>query len=141
MLIFLSFYLNSNSALISPPLSTVLGNIGVKTKMFCDYFNKLTKVLPVFLKLRVYLRIVFSDKKWDCLIKGVSLSNILKYISVSKDNILKSGIVFGSLNKLNLSIVDLFLLGFFYFFFLSKKVINMCLGVIYSMGIFFFKSK
>jgi ribosomal protein L11 len=46
---YLSFYLKAKSATISPPLSSVLGNIGVNTGNFAKEFNNLTDSLQPYM--------------------------------------------------------------------------------------------
>ena len=50
---FLIFYLKANSATVSPPLSSVLGNLGLNTSNFCKEFNKLTEELSNYFLLKI----------------------------------------------------------------------------------------
>jgi len=47
----------SNKALPTPPLGTILGNIGVATTSFCDGFNTYTKNLPNYFLVQVKIDI------------------------------------------------------------------------------------
>lgn len=58
----LSFYLKTQGASVAPPLSTVLGNLGLNTKKFCDEFNTMTKDLPEFMLIKVYLSVEISNR-------------------------------------------------------------------------------
>ena len=50
-------YIMSHSAEASPPLGTILGNIGVNTVKFCTEFNKLTINIPSYLLLKVKINL------------------------------------------------------------------------------------
>lgn len=50
-------YVQSQNADPSPPLGTVLGNLGVNTVNFCNSFNVYTNKLPVYFLLKVYISI------------------------------------------------------------------------------------
>lgn len=50
-------YIRASSADPSPPLGTVLGNIGVNTVSFCTSFNIYTQTLPNYFVLAVSIKI------------------------------------------------------------------------------------
>jgi large subunit ribosomal protein L11 len=52
-----NLFIQSQSADPSPPLGTVLGNLGVNTVMFCTSFNLFTKTLPTYFLLKVIIYI------------------------------------------------------------------------------------
>lgn len=54
-------FIHAQSADPSPPLGTVLGNLGVTTSNFCTSFNLFTKQLPVYFLLKVTISI-FENK-------------------------------------------------------------------------------
>jgi ribosomal protein L11 len=59
---FLSFYLKANTATVSPPLSSVLGNFGLNTMNFCKEFNSITEQLVSYFLLKVFVKIDLSLK-------------------------------------------------------------------------------
>lgn len=54
-------FIRAQSADPSPPLGTVLGNLGVTTSTFCTSFNLFTKQLPLYFLLKVTISI-FENK-------------------------------------------------------------------------------
>jgi large subunit ribosomal protein L11 len=50
-------YIQSQEADPSPPLGTILGNIGVNTVNFCSAYNLYTQGLPSYIKLGVVINI------------------------------------------------------------------------------------
>jgi large subunit ribosomal protein L11 len=54
-------YIKSQAADPSPPLGTILGNLGVNTSMFCTSFNIFTQKLPQYFILAVKIHI-FDNK-------------------------------------------------------------------------------
>jgi ribosomal protein L11 len=54
-------FIRAQSADPSPPLGTVLGNLGVTTSNFCTSFNLFTKQLPLYFLLKVTISI-FENK-------------------------------------------------------------------------------
>lgn len=58
----LSFYLKANTATVSPPLSSVLGNMGLNTLNFCKEFNKLTELVDSYIIVKVYLKVNIANR-------------------------------------------------------------------------------
>lgn len=56
--------INAQTAESGPPLSTVLGNLGVNTVKFCKEFNEFTKMLPSYFTLRVHI-LVSENKSYS----------------------------------------------------------------------------
>jgi len=54
-------FIQSQMADPSPPLGTVLGNLGVNTVNFCNNFNLYTKKLPSYFMLKVTI-FIFDNK-------------------------------------------------------------------------------
>lgn len=50
-------FIQSQKADPSPPLGTVLGNLGVNTVNFCTKFNSFTEKLPFYFLLKVLIYI------------------------------------------------------------------------------------
>lgn len=83
-------YLQSNSAEPSPPLGTILGNIGANAGTFCTQFNLKTKDLPVYLKLKTIIYI-YDNRSLDFTIDLPSVSyflNLLKFEKIVKVRVL-----------------------------------------------------
>ena len=57
-------FIRSRFADPSPPLGTVLGNIGVNTVNFCTMFNNYTSLLPDYFLLRVDIKI-FDNRSFS----------------------------------------------------------------------------
>jgi len=71
----------SNKAVPTPPLGTILGNLGVNTINFCDEFNNYTKNLPNYFLVQVKISI-FENKSFKFLTKKSPtgfLINLLKF--------------------------------------------------------------
>lgn len=81
---FLSFYLKANAATVSPPLSSVLGNLGLNTSNFCKEFNKLTEDLPTFFLLKVYLRLDLNIRTWIIKLGEMPSTYIFRIVSYKK---------------------------------------------------------
>jgi len=81
---FLSFYLKANSATVSPPLSSVLGNLGLNTSNFCKEFNNLTEDLPEYLLIKVFLKVDLSSRTWMIKLGKVAITYIFRLISLKK---------------------------------------------------------
>ena len=81
---FLSFYLKANSATVSPPLSSVLGNLGLNTSNFCKEFNSLTEDLPEYLLIKVFLKVDLSSRTWVIKLGKVAITYIFRLISLKK---------------------------------------------------------
>lgn len=67
----------------SPPLGTILGNIGVNTSAFCKEFNDFTKNLPDYFLLKVYIY-VFDNRTFKFFVKFPSTGSIINLIKVEK---------------------------------------------------------
>lgn len=72
-------YIQVQNAEPTPPLGTILGNIGVNTVKFCDEFNKFSKSLPSFLivKVKIYIN---ENKTFHFNIQSLSITYILKLL-------------------------------------------------------------
>lgn len=133
---FLSFFLKANSATVSPPLSSVLGNLGLNTSNFCKEFNKLTEDLSVYLMLKVYLKVDLSSRTWVIKLGGVPVTYIYRIISLKlkKKCYGAGGFFFKEISYINL--VDFFLILLFFFKEFNDKEIKNKLSVLKSMNIF-----
>jgi len=79
-------FIRARSADPSPPLGTVLGNLGVNTVSFCTAFNLFTNNLPEYFLLKVKISI-FENRSFTFVISlptvGYLLS-LLKYETTIK---------------------------------------------------------
>jgi len=74
-------FIMSNNAEPSPPLGTILGNLGVNTIKFCEEFNKVTKNLPLYFLLKTQITI-YENRSFTFKLKCSSTSfflNLLKF--------------------------------------------------------------
>ena len=95
-LIKLVLYIRSNSAESTPPLGTTLGNIGVNTLKFCKDFNELTKELPNYFLLKVYI-LVTENKSYTFSVELPSIGFLI-YLLKHEDSFKDAN---GSVNFFN----------------------------------------
>ncbi len=72
-------YIQVQNAEPTPPLGTILGNIGVNTVKFCDEFNKFSIKLPSFLVVKVKININ-ENKTFHFNIVSLSITYLLKLL-------------------------------------------------------------
>jgi len=126
-------YVRSQSAEATPPLGTILGNVGVNTVKFCDEFNKFTLTLPSYMVVKV--KIDISDNKtFKFYIQSLSLTFVI--------NLLKFKSILNLSDKLNdkeitcIKLKDVVFLSLFKFPHKPlKSALNIILGVTRSMNI------
>jgi large subunit ribosomal protein L11 len=74
-------FIMSNNAEPSPPLGTILGNLGVNTIKFCEEFNKVTKNLPLYFLLKTQI-FIYENRSFTFKLKCSSTCfflNLLKF--------------------------------------------------------------
>ena len=76
-------YILSQSADPSPPLGTVLGNLGVNTNTFCTSFNAFTKSLPNYFSLKVTI-FVLENRTTSFIVALPSIGYILSLLKFNK---------------------------------------------------------
>jgi large subunit ribosomal protein L11 len=76
-------YIMSQSADPSPPLGTVLGNLGVNTNTFCTSFNSFTKNLPNYFSLKVIIY-VLENRTTSFAVSLSSIGYILTLLKFAK---------------------------------------------------------
>jgi len=111
--LYLSFKIDAKNANVAPPLSTVLGNEGLKTLKFCEEFNKLTEDLPEYLNVTVFLKIDKVSRSWKIKLGGVDVSKLFQYISLVG---IDKKRVAGGLKELKyffINLKDLYLISYF----------------------------
>jgi len=67
----------------SPPLGTILGNLGVNTNTFCTSFNLYTKNLPKYFLLKVTI-FILENRTTTFLVKLSSVGFILSLLRFNK---------------------------------------------------------
>jgi len=130
---FLSFYLKASAATVMPPLSSVLGNLGLKTGDFCKEFNSLTINLPSYLWIKVYLKVNMADRNWSIHLGGLPVTFLCRLVSLKKKIKLRGsgGFYFKECSYISLS--NFFLLIIFYNGIITQELIKKNLGIIQSM--------
>jgi len=79
-------FIRAGTADPSPPLGTVLGNLGVNTVSFCTSFNLFTKSLPNYFVLKVNI-FIYENRSTTFLVNLPSTGyflNLLKFEKVIK---------------------------------------------------------
>ena len=132
---FLSFYLKANSATVSPPLSSVLGNLGLNTSNFCKEFNKLTEDLSNYLILKVYIKVDLNSRTWVIKLGEMPITYAYRIISLKtkKKYYGSGGFFFKEISYIKL--LDFFLLFYFYNIKISEKEVKNKLSILKSMDI------
>jgi ribosomal protein L11 len=135
-----SFSLNLRMGQIEagPPLSTILGNLGINTVKFCKELNELTNLLPNFLVLEVKI-FVNLDKTYSFVICEPSVALILKLISIKKEVFIKTSGGFKSTQKIGVNLKDLYLVCFFKFGKCNNELLKSIYGTLMSSNLNVFK--
>lgn len=76
-------YIPSQSADPSPPLGTILGNLGVNTVNFCTNFNLFTKLIPIYFLLKVTI-FIYDNRSTSFTIDLPSTGYILNLLKFDK---------------------------------------------------------
>ena len=76
-------FIRSQMADPSPPLGTVLGNLGVNTVSFCTGFNLFTKLLPNYFVLKTTI-FIYENRSTSFLIDLPSTGFILNLLKFEK---------------------------------------------------------
>lgn len=79
----LTIYILSQKAENSPPLGTILGNLGVNAAKFCAEFNEFTKELPEYITTSVKI-IIFENKTFSFQINTPPLSSVINLVKFDK---------------------------------------------------------
>ena len=78
-------FIKSQAADPSPPLGTILGNLGVNTSMFCNSFNIFTQKLPLYFVLSVTI-FIFDNKTTTFEVNLPSVGYCLNLCKFEKKN-------------------------------------------------------
>lgn len=74
----------AQSAKLSPPVGSTLGQVKIKVKDFCSSFNEKSLIYPLGLPLRVVV-FVYKNESFDYIIKSPSTTFLIKnVISLNK---------------------------------------------------------
>jgi ribosomal protein L11 len=76
-------FIRAQSADPSPPLGTVLGNLGVQTVSFCNSFNLFTKLLPIYFLVKTTI-LIFDNKSTSFSIDLPSTGYFLSLLKFEK---------------------------------------------------------
>ena len=118
-----------------PPLSTILGNIGVNTVKFCKELNDYTKDLPFFFLLEVIVY-VYADKTYSFIISEPTVALLLRLVSFKKEievNI-SGGLKIKFVDVVKLE--DLYLISFFKFNDCSEITLRFVYGTMTSLNLY-----
>lgn len=121
-----------------PPLSTILGNIGINTVKFCKELNDFTKDLPYFFLLEVKIYI-FIDKTYQFNIIEPSIALLLRLVSIKKE--IKVKISGGYKSKLvnAVKLEDIYLISFFKFNNCFENSLKSIYGTLFSLNLYVIK--
>lgn len=130
---FLSFYLKANTATVSPPLSSVLGNFGLNTMKFCKEFNSLTEKLFSYILLKVYVKIDLNLKTWVIKLGNIPATYLFNLVSL-QTKIQYSGLGgFFVKEFYYITLYDFFLIIIFLHNVITKEEIKNKLSILKSM--------
>ena len=135
-----SFSLNLRMGQVEagPPLSTILGNLGINTVKFCKELNELTNLLPNFLVLEVKI-FINLDKSYSFIIFEPTVALILKLISVKKEVFIKASGGFKTSYQVGVNLEDLYLVCFFKFGKCNDRLLKSVYGTLASLNFNVFK--
>jgi len=132
---FFSIGLRMGKIEAGPPLSTILGNVGINTVKFCKELNEFTKDLPFYFLLEVKIYI-YADKTYKFLVCEPSAALMLRLVSVKKE--IKVQISGGYKSKLvdAVKIEDIFLVSFFKFDNCLENSLKSIYGTVSSLNLY-----
>jgi ribosomal protein L11 len=73
----LTIYIRAQGAEATPPLGTVLGNLGVNSIKFCKEFNEFTQDLPSYITLGVSITVMENRSYSFELLSGPSIGQLV----------------------------------------------------------------
>ena len=126
--------MKANTATVSPPLSSVFGNLGLNTMKFCKEFNALTEQLMSYFLIKVYVKIDLTLKTWILKIGNVPVTYLYRLISlqIKKQFTGLGGFFFKEFFYITLK--NFFLIILFIYGEITKKEIYNKLSIIKSMN-------
>lgn len=132
---FISFYLKANTATVSPPLSSIFGNLGLNTMKFCKEFNALTENLASYFLIKVYVKIDLMLKTWVLKIANVPVTYLYRLISLQTKKQLTGAGGFFFKEFFYITLQNFFLIILLIYGKITKKEIYNKLAIIKSMNI------
>jgi len=124
-----------NSVESGPPLSTILGNVGVNSMKLCKDFNDFSKDLQKYFLLEVVITI-YTDKTYEFDIKQPTTSFLLKLVSKPHEIFIKGS---GGLKSKKIKVVsinDIYLISQFKFNSIDDQYLRMIYGTLVSMQLY-----
>ena len=82
----INIYIKSQGAEATPPLGTVIGNLGVNTVNFCKEFNSFTSDLPNYFTLSVEI-LIYANRSFTFTVKEPALGSIISLLSNNNEKI------------------------------------------------------
>src|SRR5215467_11083241 len=132
-------FLRSNKVESGPPLSTILGNLGVSTVKFVKDFNEYTIDLPDYFLLVINIT-VFNDKTYIFDFCEPALSFLLRIISFEKDFLEKGSGGYITQQYKVIKIDDIILISYFKYGFFNIDTLKLILGTLNSMDLYVVKA-
>lgn len=83
----LTIYIRANSAEATPPLGTVLGNLGLNSIKFCKEFNEFTADLPSYITLGVSITVLLNRTYSFKIISGPSMGQLFYLLKEKKERV------------------------------------------------------
>jgi large subunit ribosomal protein L11 len=117
-----------------PPLSTILGNVGVNTVKFCKELNEFTKDLPFYFLLEVKI-FIYLDKTYSFKVIEPSVALLLRLLTFKKELLVNMA---GGSKKKTLDVIrieDLYLISFFKFGNCSSTSLKSVYGTTSSLNL------
>jgi hypothetical protein len=126
----ISLILRANQLVSEPPISTILGNVGVNSVQFCNEFNEYTKLLTDYFFILVFI-IAYDDKSYEFIIKEPSISFFLRSVSYKKIFILK----FLNIEYECVNLIDIYYISLFKYGSIEDFYLKQIYGIVYSMNL------
>src|SRR6266498_1708676 len=118
-----------------PPLSTILGNIGINTVKLVKELLENTQLLPDYFLLEVKI-IVYFDKTYIFLIREPSIALFLRLVAFKKELTIKTsgGLKFFVVDAVKIE--DLYLISFLKFGNKLEQSLRLVYGVVSSLNLY-----
>jgi ribosomal protein L11 len=135
-----SFSLNLRMGQIEsgPPLSTILGNLGINTVKFCKELNELTNLLPNYFVLEVKI-FINLDKTYSFVICEPTLALLLKLVVIKKEIPVRTSGGFKTKEQFGVMLKDLYLICYFKFGKCNNRLLKSIYGTLVSLNYNVFK--
>lgn len=83
----LTIFIRANSAEATPPLGTVLGNLGLNSIKFCKEFNEFTADLPNYITLGVSVTVLLNRTYSFKIISGPTMGQLFFLLKQRKERV------------------------------------------------------